>query len=388
MHAPFSRAGLVRPPAREPLAFRRSLLPPGYVLWSDFGSTAIEESAERRAVATSGTVPFGGTAFGVGLDWSAASSTAYLQYPTFAIPALFTMEALFRVGTVQGENVLTYVNNDGADPNTFDRQIVFQSDGRVSFYVYIGGALWITSTSTAASGDIVHIAVTYDGTTYRLYWNGLLEASTAAGAAYGGYTNPVLRAGYSRQNPSGTGFGAFVLPTHTTLLLGLAERALDAGEVFARATRPWAPLVAPRGKFGSGSTVYALTATGIATGAPSVGTPAVSQTHILTATGIATAAPSVGTPAVAQEHALTATGIATGAPSVGSPTIAQIHALLASGIATGAPSVGAPVLNASPSTTRTVALRARDRTDTLAARSRGLTLPARDRAVTLPPERT
>jgi hypothetical protein len=87
-----------------------------------------------------------------------------------------------------------------------------------------------------------------------------------------------------------------------------------------------------------------LTATGIATGAPTVGTPAITQAHGLTATGIATGAPTVGTPAITQAHAVTATGIATGAPTVGSPAITQLHGLTATGIATGSPTVGTPAL--------------------------------------------
>jgi hypothetical protein len=91
----------------------------------------------------------------------------------------------------------------------------------------------------------------------------------------------------------------------------------------------------------------ALTATGIATGAPTVGTPALTQAHSLTATGIATGAPTVGTPALTQEHDLTATGIATGAPTVGNPALTENSAsddLEADGISTGAPTVGEPAL--------------------------------------------
>ena len=90
------------------------------------------------------------------------------------------------------------------------------------------------------------------------------------------------------------------------------------------------------------STSDNLTATGIATGAPTVDTPAITQIHVLTATGIATGAPTVGTPAITQAHVLAATGIATGAPTVGSPTLTEINALVANGIATGAPTVGTP----------------------------------------------
>lgn len=90
--------------------------------------------------------------------------------------------------------------------------------------------------------------------------------------------------------------------------------------------------------------VHAFTATGVTTGAPSVGSPAISQTHALTATGVATGAPTVGSPALAEVTALVAVGVATGAPTVGTPTLGQTHALEAAELATGAPTVGSPTL--------------------------------------------
>lgn len=113
---------------------------------------------------------------------------------------------------------------------------------------------------------------------------------------------------------------------------------------------------------------HALTATGIATGAPALGNPAIAQLHALLSTGIATGAPVLGTPTcagpvnelqangitigapvvnastLAQVHALVATLISMGAPVVGVPTIGQLHALAAAGIGIGAPVLGTPTL--------------------------------------------
>jgi hypothetical protein len=136
---------------------------------------------------------------------------------------------------------------------------------------------------------------------------------------------------------------------------------------------------------------HALSAAGVATGAPTVGMPALGQAHALTAAGVATGAPTVGTPSLAQIHTLLAGGIATGAPSVGTPALGQVHALVAAGVATGAPTVGTPALNAAPITvpaSRTVALPPRNRLASLAARDRSVTLPPRNRTAILPPERT
>jgi hypothetical protein len=90
--------------------------------------------------------------------------------------------------------------------------------------------------------------------------------------------------------------------------------------------------------------VHALSGTGITTGAPILGAPTIGQIHALTATGIATGAPTIGTPAIAQVHALTGQGIATGAPTLEPPSIGQVHALVATGISAGAPTLGTPTL--------------------------------------------
>lgn len=91
---------------------------------------------------------------------------------------------------------------------------------------------------------------------------------------------------------------------------------------------------------------HSLTATGIDTGAPTVGSPSLTQLHVLTPSGIATSAPSVGTPAVTQVHSLTAVGL-TASPGGGTPVITQVHALTATGI-TASPVVGTPTLTDIP----------------------------------------
>jgi len=90
-----------------------------------------------------------------------------------------------------------------------------------------------------------------------------------------------------------------------------------------------------------------LTATNLVTGAPVVGSPAMTQAHVLVATGIVTGAPVVGSPALTLNTglALVAVNLVTGAPVVGSPALTQAHVLTATGIVTGAPVVGSPALS-------------------------------------------
>lgn len=91
---------------------------------------------------------------------------------------------------------------------------------------------------------------------------------------------------------------------------------------------------------------HALVPTDIATGAPTLGTPTVTVqvNYALAPVGIDAGAPTIGTPSLGQTHALAPTAISTGAPTLGSATLAQDHALGPTAVATGAPSLGTPVL--------------------------------------------
>jgi len=85
-----------------------------------------------------------------------------------------------------------------------------------------------------------------------------------------------------------------------------------------------------------------LTAKGIYTGAPTLGKPAISQTHALTARGIYTGAPTLGKPALTQSYVFIALGLET-TPILGKPAISQFHVLTARGIYT-TPTLGRPAL--------------------------------------------
>ena len=141
-------------------------------------------------------------------------------------------------------------------------------------------------------------------------------------------------AGADALDATGIAAGAPVLGSPT---IG-QEHALDATGIAAGAPVLGIPTIGQE---------HALDASGIAAGAPVLGTPTaidIGATHDLTATGIAAGTPVLGTPTIGQEHALDATGIAAGAPVLGTPTIGQEHALDASGIATGTPVLGIPTI--------------------------------------------
>jgi hypothetical protein len=162
------------------------------------------------------------------------------------------------------------------------------------------------------------------------------HAAAIAGSTGGTWSVPVAEYVSSSLGPQGLMLGLNVCtPTSNpgTVSGGEAAGNNDEANTIGFEIRPSSP-------------PHALTATGIATGAPSVGSPTIGQVHILTATGVANAAPSVGTPTVGQEHDLTASAVSAGTPTVGSPTAAEIviDELEAAGIATAAPSIGAPTI--------------------------------------------
>lgn len=95
---------------------------------------------------------------------------------------------------------------------------------------------------------------------------------------------------------------------------------------------------------GGGGGTDALDADPITTGAPTLGTPTIAQTHALTSTAVVTGSPVLGAPALGQTHALDADPVTTGSPVLGTPTIGQAYALAPLGITTGSPSVGSPSL--------------------------------------------
>lgn len=92
------------------------------------------------------------------------------------------------------------------------------------------------------------------------------------------------------------------------------------------------------------SQLHSLSATSIVTGAPTLGTLTLTQFHSLIAVGVATGAPTLDTPTITLAGQFTANPIVTGAPTLGNPTLTQFHSIAGVAIATGAPTIGTPTL--------------------------------------------
>ncbi len=93
------------------------------------------------------------------------------------------------------------------------------------------------------------------------------------------------------------------------------------------------------------STNDALTASSVATGAPSVGTPSISQDHALASDDVATGEPVIGAATPTQDHVLVAGNVTTGAPVVGTAILSESHELTTLDAVIGAPSIATATLS-------------------------------------------
>lgn len=281
--------------AQQDGAFDPTALPQrGWEVFADFTAGRLYDQVRGLPLTPNGTMAWGTTPLGGGLDFAAASSQASAQFRQYFPPSVFTMMALVRVGTVRDECYFSFGQN--GDPNTYDRSLVIRSSGVASLYVYCeslgypAGVTFIDGTTTLVAGDLACIVGTYDGTTYRLYVNGRLEGAAVKPGGYSGYSDPVLFAGYRPTSGGGTNSC-----TATILAVGVAPVCYEAGQVHELWQRPFGQVAPPRRRrvsvsgpiTGTGAaTLGALTGTGTgtlgitATGAKTLGT--------LTGTGAAT----------------------------------------------------------------------------------------------------
>jgi hypothetical protein len=111
-------------------------------------------------------------------------------------PTTFSYEALIEVVRTNGtytSDICQYVEYNNA--GTADRRLNIGVSGNVIFYIYAGGSVTLTSSTAFANGSFLHIVISATSGNYKMYVNGVQEATSAAGAAYTGYTNPKLAVG-------------------------------------------------------------------------------------------------------------------------------------------------------------------------------------------------
>ena len=189
--------------------------------------------AKPTFIGTAGTV----SPIRAGAGWApngSTTNTGCLSYKTVNVSGPISIEAWFVAGS-SGINRAIAGFNDLADgtSGTADKALGLDFAGRAYAYVFDGGQkVAIDTSQTFTQGRLVHLALTYDGTTLSLYVDGALKSTIAAASSYTGYTTPHLCCGSFN-----TGFGS-TGTVDSILLVNMAYAAWTAAEV---AGRPFVP---------------------------------------------------------------------------------------------------------------------------------------------------
>jgi hypothetical protein len=119
---------------------------------------------------------------------------------------------------------------DGFAASTTDKDLVLNADGTVSWYVYVQGGIWLSTTTTITDGNWHHVVGSYEDGTLRIYIDNVLSASTPGyGGSFAGYSQPnVFLGGVGHQNAHGDDWYAGALDDFRTY-----NRAITATEVAA-----------------------------------------------------------------------------------------------------------------------------------------------------------
>lgn len=282
-----------------------------------------------------------------GTDWVASEGKVALDFDgtndyvlinSSAITALtdsITVSAWVRPQVTTRSDLVSQWSSVGANQHFILLQGVTSS--QFGFFVSSGSGGVGTQGFTFAINNWYHICGTYDRTAIKLFVNGNFISSNSQTFAMRAVSTATIDIGRSAD-----AIGRSVIDD-----VRIYNRALLQSEIATLAQRRGIAYETYRVPVVRGASVgggHNLTANGISTGAPSLGTPALTQVHALTANGISAGTPSAGTPTITQTHSIAATAISTGAPSLGTPALSQVHVFTATGISTGTPTLGTPLL--------------------------------------------
>ncbi|SEK64774.1 LamG-like jellyroll fold domain-containing protein [Nitrosovibrio tenuis] len=246
-----------------------------------------------------------GASISVGRDGPAfktsGSTSSYFTAPSAAL-IRFSLEAHYIPNAAASQ----YICGIQEAPNavSHDRELRIDSAGRFLFYIYAGAPKQAISISSAAVNIPVHLLGVSDGTNIYLYVNGVLEATTAAGDAYGGYASPefVIGAGQTDAGVSIPGSGLLNYAVYF-------NKALNASEARSRYDNKFSLLRAPARRIFSASSSNLIAAACIQTN--TVGVAAIVQDHILAGTA-SSQGNTGGTTAVSGNHGLAGAASAQG----------------------------------------------------------------------------
>src|SRR5487761_2430088 len=287
--------------------------PPGLTFCLPFGVNGCTDLVSGCRPVINGSPAISQSAFGPALN----SAAGFLAYPLTAT-GLFSFEILFTIPNVGG-GVVGWDNNASASSGIYDHCLGTYG-GNMDAYVYSGASIH-ASGSPLSAYTTYHAVATNDGTDLRLYVNGSLVATAAAGLAYTGYSTPYLIVGKNALSGAWPG---------QVILVNAAIAAWSAAQVADRYAEPFAmlrPVVRRTYSVPAGGTTFSAALTDTSAGSDVVtGTGAASDTL----SGSAAATASLTAAATSSD-----TIAGTGATTAGlTDTAASSDALAGTGAAT------------------------------------------------------
>lgn len=256
----------------------------------------------------------GATGASVGRTTSTTLSRFLLKFDLSSLPDSAILDS----------SILTlYQTQTNSNPNTIE---IFRSkrawvESQATWNVYATGSSWQEAGGFGADDC--------DAT--------VIGSLAFTGSETAGYRDFVL----TPTTKADLDFGNGWLLKATDEVTASAHRAFNTSDVSTAAYRP--KLVIEYTVEGTD----ALTANGITTGTPTLGSPTLGQVHALTGTAITATTPVLGHPVIGQVHILTTAGIIAGAPVLDNPALdssSTTDSLSAAGIVTGAPTLDSPAL--------------------------------------------
>jgi hypothetical protein len=83
-----------------------------------------------------------------------------------------------------------------------DRNLYLMSDGHITARIYDGSSRIVTSTASISAGAWSHVAITGNGSSLKLYINGILDKTITTGTAITNYSTPEFILGQATQTSS------------------------------------------------------------------------------------------------------------------------------------------------------------------------------------------
>lgn len=98
---------------------------------------------------------------------------------TVANPTVYSEELWFRTTSTSGGKLIGFGNNATGNSGSYDRHVWMRSNGRVSFGVYTGSRVIITSSQSYNDGQWHHVVATQGSSGIKLYLDGAEVAANA-----------------------------------------------------------------------------------------------------------------------------------------------------------------------------------------------------------------